>query len=401
MDSLTLKVAARHWEKIAETVDVPKLIATWEVALKKAIHEREEELPRMLAAKVIVDGKQSGWEFDPDVKYAYHVYETLIYRYMFFAKSTYDVFQRMGVPHIFFGLLKQYELPAAIRKKVELASRFWMKTRAQRPKREEAVESYQKTKDLYEGQLALAKQALAQASVHAEGGATRVKAGPFTVVNSGGFPQDSFTKCVSVVEKAAHLLQAKGLSKVCYGDVYVTNNINKSRVLAFYLLGKDEMYVRADLKGRETAAVETVLHELGHRLQHMFLKSNNAAIHAIYSNLKLKASLAKYDILKDPEKKPKPGDTLTSKGKTYVVDEILYSRNDYKVTLHLDGKPEQKASVSLAGYIEMKGIKTEGNSGFVSAYAATSPDENFAEMIAHYCMGTLPEDQVTALEALL
>ena len=40
-------------------------------------------------------------------------------------------------------------------------------------------------------------------------------------------------------------------------------------------------------------------------------------------------------------------------------------------------------------------------SGFVTDYAKKDEQENFAEMVAAYCLGKLPEDQVEMLKALL
>lgn len=41
------------------------------------------------------------------------------------------------------------------------------------------------------------------------------------------------------------------------------------------------------------------------------------------------------------------------------------------------------------------------HSGFVTGYAGTDAAENFAEMVAYYCSGKLPEDQVEMLKAII
>src|SRR5690606_28033188 len=84
-------------------------------------------------------------------------------------------------------------------------------------------------------------------------------AGSFKVVNMGGFPDKVMQESVRVVKQADQLLRKKGLGKVCYGDVQVTNSIQKStRLIAFYLIGKDELFLRGNLKGKAGPAVRSV-----------------------------------------------------------------------------------------------------------------------------------------------
>src|SRR5271155_609026 len=140
----------------------------------------------------------------------------------------------------------------------------------------------------------------------------------------------------------------------------------QGNVLAFYLLGKDEMFVRANLKGKEGAAVATVVHELGHRLQWRFVPPNKQKeIQHIYNAIAHKHSQAKAEALdrvwKDPSLKPKIGDSFVSKGEEYKVSGIEVSpRGEIIVQLVAAEQPVpglvQKARISLEGYAAMKGI---------------------------------------------
>ena len=283
------------------------------------------------------------------------------------------------------------------------------------PKRETALDAYEKMHRTFREMSMAAHDAIAHGKPLAGGegeAPEKVKAGPFTLINTGGFNDKIIAECAKVVETSAHLLQSHGLGQVCYGDVLISNTLMKSNVLAFYLIQKDELFVRANLRGKEGAAVLTVLHELGHRLSFKFLKDKHHEIANIYNQIARKESTSKKDALEriwnDPTLKPKRGDEVKdSKGNEYVVSGWDYSRGQIVVQLVAKDQPApgvvQKARINLEGYAALKGIlpKEEKPSGFVTAYAKTNDQENFAEMIAHYCVGKLHEDQVEMLKALL
>jgi hypothetical protein len=134
--------------------------------------------------------------------------------------------------------------------------------------------------------------------------------GSFMVFNTGGFNEKVMEEVIKVVSKSETLLRRKGLGRVCYGDVYITNTVYKStRVLAFYMRGDDRMYIRANLKGKLGPAIQSVVHELGHRLQYRFLQSKKRDIDALYRSLGDKQSGALHDLLMDRSRWPKAGDT--------------------------------------------------------------------------------------------
>lgn len=331
--------------------------------------------------------------------------------------SDLGIFHKTGAPSLFLAILQQYALPPKVRKNIENASRFFSKSRLQTPKKPQAVEAYEKYLKNLRAMSMAAHEALAHGKPLAGGAGgeappEKQPAGPFTLINTGGFDEKTMLTCAKVVEHAASLLKSHSMGKVCYGDVLISNTISRRNVLAFYLIEKDEMFVRANLKGHEHDAVDTVLHELGHRLYFKFLKDKHAEIRHLYSVIANKDSQAKSDAIervwKDPTLKPKIGDKYEEKGKEYEVTGFdVGPRGQMTVLLRLydPSLPPNivpKARISLEGYMANKGLlPKEKHTGFVTPYAKTNDQENFAEMVAYYCTGKLPQDQMEMLEGVI
>lgn len=314
---------------------------------------------------------------------------------------------------LFLSILQTLTLPPALRKKIEIASRAYLKVGQPRLKARgrdaglEYIGFYEKFLSVIHSHIKVAKEAIAKGKAHAEEGegATKIKVGPFTLVNTGGFSDKQMAEVAEVMNKVTSLAQSSGLGAVCYGEVQVTNTIHKKNVLAFYLIANDELFVRADVKPG-TDSIQTVLHELGHRYEKKFL-SNKSGPAILYRTLEGQERNRSWGLKKQP-KKPDPGDTLVSKGKTYIVTQTLPDRNGYKVHLTVDGDPKAKATVPLDTFWELKGQKARdfdedpGYIGFVSDYAKRGgPSENFAEMFSYYCMGRLPVLQSVPFEELV
>jgi hypothetical protein len=301
---------------------------------------------------------------------------------------------------LFLAILQHYDVPKKVRRVIERGAKFFSKTRTRKPKDPQAIDNYVKTLKTYRDFLEAAESALLSGTFRGEGAATRLPAGKFTAVNTGGFSDEVMANCVDAIEKVSRLLTAKGLGRICYGDVLIANTVGRSsRVLAFYQKPSDEMFVRANLRGKKGTAVEVIIHELAHRLHFKFLKSKDRDIQQIYLRLLGDDRKLTQEALDDPVNKPKVGDTLTSKGKTYEVVGVGYRRG-LVVELQRTDDPKRKASVSMAGWLQMKGFVSEAGA-FVSLYARENSQENFAEMVTHYVLGTLPDDQVEMLEAVL
>lgn len=189
------------------------------------------------------------------------------------------------------AILQQLTLPTTLRKAVESSAKWWGKA-VRGPRGESRAEKqrlgvqlylehltiFRKYEKLYEDAIASGKQHSAEGE-----GATRLPAGPFTVVNTGGFDQDIMAECVKVVHKAAVAMQGIGLGKVLYGDVLISGKVMGKKDAAFYDPRQDEMFVRPNATD---AAVRVICHELTHRLVAKFLQARIDEIDRIYATIK-------------------------------------------------------------------------------------------------------------------
>lgn len=416
MDSLALRVVARYQRAMA--IGNPEDLVRKYDALVTHLAEFEPILPRMREAeKIVAVTTDAQWAaskgmVNPEQAAEIKFYFANISEIRYKVKFSLDAMKRIDADDLFLSILQQYNnLPPKTRKGVEEAARYFAKTRILAPKNPEAINAYEKMLKTFRAFSVTAHDAIAHGKgVHqteAEAPLEKTKAGPFTLINTGGFDARVIEEVTKVVETATHLLETHGLSKVCYGDVLISNTVSRKNVLAFYLIEKDEMFIRANLAGKEHDAVKTMCHELGHRLEFKFLESKKRQIEGIYHSIDRKDSQARSDLLdkiwKDPALKPKVGDIMTEGNKEYVVTGFRYGRG-YVIELAYKDDPTKKAKIGLEAYATMTGLLPKDRtvpSGFVTAYAKTNANENFAEMIAHWCLGKLPEDQVEMLKSVL
>lgn len=330
--------------------------------------------------------------------------------YVIQVRYGYPKFYKSGQP-LFFSILRRYSLEPKLRKKIEACAKFYSKSRVNNPKRGEEQQVYEKFLELYKEQFELAKTAIETGKTKGSEDDTEVhslSAGPFTVINTGGFSEEIMTEVAAAVEKANAAIQSKGLSQVCYGDVLVSNTLYKGNsTLAFYMYGKDELFVRANLKKLKDKVdtVATIIHELGHRFENKFLKDKNK-MSAMYRKLANQEQKEEQDLLKDESLRPQPGDELKQQAGTYVVTKVGYD----KVHLQMKDQPNLTGTISLLGWISAPPSLKTGSSAvpvpkqhsvFVTNYAKTNSSECFAEMFAYYCLGKLPTDQVEMFEAVI
>lgn len=315
--------------------------------------------------------------------------------------SIFKAMKMFGMATVFLDILKGFQLDKADRKIIETAAKQFAKTRQNKVPKEKALEAF----PIYLKNLRTisetCKRIVEQNKHHldeatGEGAAdTVMKAGPFTLINTGGFPEKTMEEVAKVCIEAARRLTGLGLGKLCYGNIQVTNTVGRStRVLAFYMVKNDDMYVRANLKGKAGPALESVMHELGHRLQFRFVSPDKQKeINAIYHALSGKDERAQWEAEHNPELHPKPGDAIEDRNGPIVCLEMTRERGKQLVMVQ---QKEKKFLVPLSAW-----VKYTKHSNFVSQYAKTDAGENFAEMIAHWGMGTLPKDQEEMLGAVL
>jgi len=340
------------------------------------------------------------------------------------------------------AILQQVVLSPRLRKSVEAAAKFWdkrgivLKKHIPEVKNDyghlvgggsieaiyfyrtevflDLLETYKKHEKVFE-------QAIREGKAHtAEGeGATRMNAGPFVVVNTGGFPSDTVAQKAEMFKEAAERMHRIGLGMVCYGDALVTNRLNANgNVVAFYHIQSDEMFIRADARVGE-GVVSTICHELTHRYFYRFMpEDKRKLVRPLYEKIS-------NHVMVDAEY-PKIGETVPYGDKLLRVIENDYRRQ--KIHLEQDrsqlkciacGQPveghqpdaehrspiirREVYTMPLETYYKAHGKAVKSDAlHFVTPYAKSGgPDENFPEMVSFYAMGKLSAPMVELLKPLL
>jgi hypothetical protein len=329
---------------------------------------------------------------------------------------------------LFWSILQQYQLPSQLRRSIEAASRFWSRSKlpSYRPKyphsrlqarlpgwsplldiydkAAEELEHYLKLCFEIRKQVSNAQAAIVKGKLHADpevAAETQLRAGSFTLINTGDFKDDVMAKAADAVIKSEKAMRGIGQGKVCYGDILVSKTVNNKRnVPAFYLTNSDELFIRANIPSNWNT-VSTVCHELTHRLQDKFLQSKKHDIVGLYAVLKTQ-HLTNSNLVPE-EYLPKRGEELIAEDDrvTKVIDVNRYKQ---QVKFMKEGDPPNVVYVtSLLYWLKMKGIEPHqiDYKGFITKYAATNPEENFCEMVSYYALGKLPKAQIELLEPIL
>jgi hypothetical protein len=324
------------------------------------------------------------------------------------------------------AILQQLVLPPGLRRSVEASAKWWDKA-VRRPRGKsyeegqaleleqylEHLEVFRKYEKIYEEAIRVGKPHMAEGE-----GATRMKAGPFVVVNTGGFSPDSMDVCVKLAEDAARLMEGIGLGKVCYGDMLMSNRLmNKQNVMAFYSPEQDEMFIRINAT---PGAVRFICHELTHRLVNKFLQSKKHEIAQLY------ATINTHSRFLSQTEMPPSGDKVEYKGKMmHVVNtdarrksvSLGYAENTEcfvcaeKGRAHHEDDEEHKAPIRrrevyqmpVAMFYKLKGVEQKVDPmDFITPYAKVGgPEENFCEMVSFYALGKLPKAQLDLLLPIL
>lgn len=304
----------------------------------------------------------------------------------------------LKVREFFSDLLQTYKAAPKDQKILEKAAQEFNKVRTRIGKDPAAdlLKKYQLYKSFYEA----AERTIKSAKPLTDEEDETLKAGSFTLVNTGGFNDKVMANVADLVKESEKLLRAKGFGRVCYGEVNVTGTIAKSRTLAHYTLTNDELFIRANIK-KGGLALRTIIHELAHRLQYKFMGGDsNKDIRRIFLELSGKTRRLMDSARWDRSRWPSPRDTIQAGRKTYQVEEVKpNSRHEMQIELTDPSKPQWRGTLPLDAYLRDK--FPESTSAFVTQYAATKPEENFAEMVAFYCLGQLPVDQEELLKSVL
>ena len=319
------------------------------------------------------------------------------------AAHAYRVFSLMQASVLMQGILQQYQLPVGLGRRIEAASRFYMRRRAPRAR---TMVSLKQLLKAFRVHYEAAAEAVRVGTPHdhcAVSSDREVKAGRFRLINTGNFDRATMAAVKKVVEEASARLEAKGLGAVLYGDISISNTISKSKVLAFYYPEFDDMFVRANVKGLETKAVGTVIHELAHRYDHVVLKDNPAL-------MRLRSEIEdEEDDALAAQPRPKLGDRVPGRdpGSAWEVVALKASRVVLKPVIGgVVSTWNKPVTLALDHYWKIAAPQPKVvERGFVSEYArrakAHPAEENFAEMVRVYCLDELSPHHVAMLRKIL
>lgn len=312
-------------------------------------------------------------------------------------QSAYKWLDNWGGQNFFLGLLRSFSMTPAERKEIEAGARYFgIRTkRFSLPRDEHWKAAFEKHFDKLEALYVTACRVVGRGEACKSEQFCTARC--FRLVNTGDYPVKTMQAVQVVVDRAAQLLDGMGFGQLCYGDVYVTQTVmGSSKTLAFYMPSDDRMYVRANLKGVEGAALNVVLHELGHRLEHMFSTPTiNAMIGMLYRSYR--REYERHGGIIGGEE-PKPGDRFVYKNEPFEVTKVIGS------SVHLQGaEPEIRAArltMPLAAWLRWKGGKPTVEP-FPTQYSMKTVHEFFAEMFALEMEGKLGERRTKDFEPIL
>lgn len=321
--------------------------------------------------------------------------------------SAHNYLAHHGAEQFFLGLLRSFSMTPGERKEIESAARYFS-VRSKRLKlpsegwESKFAEHWQKLERMY----SLARKIIVRGEACRDDQFCTARC--FRIVNTGGFPLQTMQAVQKVIDRAAEVLDESGFGALCYGDVNVTNTVMRnSRVLAFYMPSDDRMYVRANLRGVEGAAIETVIHELGHRLDSKFMDADDRIpVRALYR------SFQSADRGNEPRVEggsmPNVGDIFEHKGERFRVERVgrdRLGRYDREMVFMRGVDPElAKATIVLSvdGWrLRHGGREVIPKSAFPTAYSKNDLSEFFAEMFAYALLDKLTPEQAAGFSPIL
>lgn len=190
---------------------------------------------------------------------------------------------------------------------------------------------------------------------------------------------EDFKKAITMIDRSG-VVHSKSLY---YGNCIISPEIDKKNVLAFYSIKQDALYLKPSTKERANM-VQTIIHEVGHRLWNKFLSAEDKSI---WKKWHMSCEFARVDVAM-----PSVGDTLPVKvgrGKDYPIVSRIEGDKFY-----LEGSGDR--------FVTFKQLYPyyQNSAKFPSTYSATNEEEHFCEAFSFYCLGTLQGKHVLNFEAL-
>ena len=246
------------------------------------------------------------------------------------------------------------------------------------------------------------------------------KHGPFDIINSYGYQPQEAESILALLDVTTNLLAKRGFEELLYGDVAMTtmSHLSGSDRQSGVTVGQyrplDDVVELAVDYDPDRQGVFTLLHEFGHRFWNKFMNKEDRVHYAeslgyfsqedIFALWKL-FEAAEFDIRKavkqldDPELikelriRWKKAGRSAARSLGVTVREMLewLWDDDYNSKYLLRDKFMSKGGDFYSEY-----LKPSFPSRFksISHYGTTDPEEDFCELLAHYCMGTLPKGEL-------
>ena len=202
-------------------------------------------------------------------------------------------------------------------------------------------------------------------------------------------------------------LSKRGYSKLCYGDVYLMDNLGGNR-LADYDPSTDIMRIGFKMLKKSNANNQKIafIHELGHRNYHKFLTS------AQRSESDSKFIEASYVLDKS---RPKTGDIVIEKGTgdkfrvedfkyvrslQYIVKLIELGESSQFKTKDLEHKYKVPDKSMMGGFVIENNIKNSDNTYFPRIYGTKNKYEFYAVLWECWFQNILKDPAKTWFENL-
>ncbi len=304
-----------------------------------------------------------------------------------------------GASNFFLGILRSFSMTKSERKDMEAASRYFgVRSKTFKLPSEGWEPKYIEHWAKLERMFVTACKIVARGEACSDDQYCTARC--FRLVNTGGFDLKTMQTVQAIVDRAAKIIDEAGFKELCYGDVYVTNTVMRdSNILAFYMQGDDRMYVRANLKNVESSALHTIIHELGHRLDHKFVGADGRTfVTKLYREYQ-RADLDRPSGVEGGSM-AKVGDIFVHKNETFRVVRVADK-------VYLRGVDPEIQNVQLSMGILAWQVRHGGKasarqpSAFPTPYSATKSSEFFAEMFTFALLDKLTKKQRDDFDPIL
>lgn len=229
----------------------------------------------------------------------------------------------------------------------------------------------------------------------------KYKIGPFSVHNTLQLAGEDLEKTNKVIEAGAKFIKSSGIpnaAKMLYGDVFVVGKLKGHNTLAWYNVGDDNIYLRPLLKA-DLDATHSLTHEIGHRYYRRVLSREARMLWERYHSNQQSEFGETDDQVEKIMKTIRPGEPLPfpvkgwERGGPPIVVGFENLQNPQRAAVVFEmtrgAKQGKQGKLSLMGIASFLSTIENRKMRYPTAYAATSPEEHFADSFAMYSMKKL------------